>query len=231
MPPNPKRTTSRRSNDAPTRRKPRQPKLAETPVLEAVRPAPAPPPAPAPTLPPVSERWTIGTALVVVAVALAAVFAAFGLVRLLTGDDGLELDAGQPIAASASELTEYAKDHGPVYWIGPPRSGTLEVTRTTGGVYVRYLKPGVAVGDKSPQYTTIATYPRRGAYQEIQRSAGSKAFDSARVDSGALAVWRKSAGTSVYLAHPNRPYLIEVYDPSAQRARSLALSGVVQDAG
>jgi hypothetical protein len=229
MPQKPKRTTARRASEAsPTKRKPRRPKPPER-AVEPVSPAPLPTPAPA--LPPVAERWTIGTALVVVAVALAAVFAAIGIVRLLSGGNGFELESGVPTAASVSDLQEYAADRGPVYWIGAPQKGTLEVTRTSRGIYVRYLPTGVSVGDKSPRYTTIGTYPLRGAHRQLQRSAGSKGFDSARLEGGGLAVWRKSAGTSVYLAYPSRPYLVEVYDPSAQRAKSLALSGVVQRVG
>ena len=229
MPPKPKRTTTRRKSEAAPKRKPssRQPKRAE-PAAEPVSPAPLQTPPPAPAFPPAAERWTIGTALVVVAVALATVLAAFGLLRLVTDDDGLSLDPGAPIAASPSELESYAGDHGPVYWIGAPQSGTLEVTRTARGIYVRYLSKDVSVGDKSPRFTTIGTYPYKGAYQPIQRSAGSKAFGSARLDGGGLAVWRKAAATSVYVAYPHRPYLVEVYDPSARRARSLARSGVVQ---
>jgi hypothetical protein len=230
MPPKPKRTTTRRANDAsPAKRKPSQPKRSE-PAVEPASPAPLPTPTPA-AFPPVAERWTIGTALVVVAVALAAVFAAIGVVRLLGGGDGFKLDAGVPTAASVSDLQEYAADHGPVYWIGAPQKQTLEVTHTSRGTYVRYLPTGVSLGDKSPRYTTIGTYPLRGAYRQLRRSAGSKGFGSARLDGGGLAVWRKSAGTSVYLAYPSRAYLIEVYDPSAQRAKSLALSGVVQRVG
>jgi hypothetical protein len=230
MPPKPKRTTTGRAKEtSPAKRKPRQPKPSE-PAVEPVSPAPLPTPTPV-ALPPVAERWTIGTALVVVALALAAVFAAIGVVRLLSGGDGFKLDAGVPTAASVSDLQEYAADHGPVYWIGAPQKQTLEVTHTSRGTYVRYLPPGIALGDKSPRYTTIGTYPLRGAYRQLERSAGSKGFGSVRLEGGGLAVWRKSAGTSVYLAYPRRAYLVEVYDPSAQRAKSLALSGVVQRVG
>jgi hypothetical protein len=228
MAPKPKRTPTRRPTEAVQRKSnPRQPKPPEPPV-EAVSPAPLP--TPAPSVPPVAtSRWTVGTALVVVLVALTAALAVIGAVRLL-GDDGFQLDSGVPTAASAADLRGYATDSRPVYWIGPAQKGTLEVTRTSRGIYVRYLPDGVALGDKSPRYTTIATYPLKGAYESMQRSARSGGFGSARLDGGGLAAWRKSPGTSVYVAYPRRPYLIEVYDPSPRRARSLALSGVVQRA-
>lgn len=173
---------------------------------------------------------TVGTALVVVLAALVLVVAVFGLLR--RGGGGFHLDAGVPTAASAAQLRQYASPQRPVYWIGPPQQqGKLEVTRTSRGIYVRYLPKGVALGNKSARYTTIATYPLTGAYTSLQHSARSAAFGSARLGDGGLAVWRKSPGTSVYLAYPRRSYLVEVYDPSPQRARSLALSGLVLPVG
>ena len=226
MPPKPKRTPGRGTNGPAERKsKPRQAKRPEPPV-EPVSPAPLP--EATPPLPRVaSSRWTVGTALVVVLVALAAVVAIFGVLRVL-GDDGLTLESGVPTAVSAGDLRDYATGSRPVYWIGPAENGTLEVTHTPRGIYVRYLPEGVELGDRSPRYTTIATYPMRRAYRSMQSSAGSAGFGSARLDGGGLAVWRKTPGTSVYIAYPHRPYLIEVYDPSPRRARSLALSGVVQ---
>jgi hypothetical protein len=231
MPQKPKRTTKRKASDAsqPTR-KPRQTRRVE-PKVEPVAVAPAPTPAPA-ALPPVSERWTIGTALLVVAIGLVVVLATFGVVKLATGGgEALKLDPGVPTAASASALRSYASDHGPVYWIGPSENGRLEVTRTSRGIYVRYLTGTAALGDKSARYTTIGTYPMRGAFQRMTASARSNRFDSAKIPAGGLAAWSKSAPRSVYLAYPRRAYLVEVYDPSAQRARALALSGVVKRLG
>jgi hypothetical protein len=229
VPPKPKRTATPKSGEASkVKRKPRQTKRP-APKVEPSPPAPPPAPAPA-AITPVSERWTIGTALVVVAIALAVVVAAFGVVKLLTGSgtDSLTLEPGVPTAASPSALRSYSSGHGPVYWIGPPENATLEVTRTSRGVYVRYLTGGAEVGDKAARYTTVGTYPLRGAYQRMTTSARSKGFGSAKLAGGGLAAWNKSAATSVYLAYPRRAQLIEVYDPSAQRARALALSGVVQ---
>ena len=44
---------------------------------------------------------------------------------------------------------------------------------------------------------------------------------------GGLAIWSKKRPTSVYLAYPGSDYLVEVFDPSAERARELVLSGEV----
>jgi len=141
------------------------------------------------------------------------------------GKKAFKLDLGVPTAASAGDLRAFASPGRPVYWVGPANSGTLELTRTKGGaVYVRYLPTGVAVGDSAPSYTTIATYSTPDAYATMQRSARTPGFRQSEAASGRLAVWRTSKATSVYLASPNSDYLVEVFDPSPRRARTLALS-------
>ena len=178
-------------------------------------------------MPVATSRWTVGTALVVVFVALALVLAVFGVLRLLGGDDGLALENGVPTEASVSELRDLASPGRPVYWIGPPASGRLEVTKTArNAVYVRYLPPGIELGDSRPKYTTIATYSSANAYAELVESQRSTGVKSERVPGGGLAVWRTSPGTSVYVAYPRVNYLLEVFDPSPVRARALALASV-----
>ena len=169
----------------------------------------------------------MGTALVVVFVALAIVLAVFGVLRLLGGDDGFAPENGVPTEASVSGLRDLASPGRPVYWIGPPASGRLEVTKTSSdAVYVRYLPPGVELGDRRPKYTTIATYSSANAYSELLGSQQSKGVKSERVPGGGLAVWRTSPGTSVYVAYPRVKYLVEVFDPSPVRARALALASL-----
>src|SRR5947208_4417761 len=215
MPPKPKRTGSRSANGP--ERKPRTAKRSTEPV---------PPPRPTPAQPPPASRLTTGTALVVVLVALALVLAVVGVIRIVGGNDGFSLKSGVPTEASPGQLRDYASPSRPVYWVGPPQNGRLEVTRTLKGVYVRYLPPEVKLGAPA-RYTTIATYPLRGAYASLRRSAGRPGFGTAHLAKRALAVWRKSPGTSVYIAYPRKAYLIEVYDPSPVKARSLAISGLV----
>lgn len=221
----PKRTPTTRNKPA-VQRKPSRPKLPPEPVG-----AVAPPPRPLAQLPVASSRWTVGTALVVVFVALAVVLAVFGALRLVGGYDGLTLEDGVPTEASVSDLRELAAPARPVYWIGPPASGRLEVTQTSReALYVRYLPEGVELGDRRPKYTTIATYSSANAYAELLGSQRSRGMKSERVPGGGLAVWRTRPGTSVYVAYPRVKYLVEVFDPSPVRARALAL-GSLQPVG
>jgi hypothetical protein len=231
MPSKPKRTPSPRSKPA-VQRKPRRSKPPPEPV-EAVAPPPPPPPPPltVPQPPVATSRWTVGAALVAVFVALGLVLAVFGALRLLGGGGGLTLEDGVPTEASVPDLQGLASPERPVYWIGPPASGRLEVTKTSrDAVYVRYLPAGVELGDRRPRYTTIATYTSANAYSELLGSQRSKGMKSERVPGGGLAVWRTSPGTSVYVAYPRVKYLVEVFDPSAVRARALAL-GSLQPVG
>lgn len=172
------------------------------------------------------SRWTPGGVLVVILVLLAIAAAIVAALRI--GGErakAFKLDLGVPTTASAGDLRAFASPSRPVYWVGPANSGTLEVTRTSqGAVFVRYLPAGVSVGDRAPSYTTIATYSAPNAYQTTQRSAGSAAFHHAKAPNGGLAVWRLKLPRSVYVAFPGSDYLVEVFDPSPRRARSLALS-------
>jgi hypothetical protein len=217
----PKRTPTPRKKAA-VQRKPPRPKPPAQPAEAA---APTPPPV-AP-LPVATSRWTVGTAFLVVFVALALVLAVFGALRLLGGDDGLTLEDGVPTEASVSDLRELASPSRAVYWIGPPASGRLEVTKTSrDAVYVRYLSEGVEIGDRRPRYSTIATYSSANAYAELLDTQRSQGMKSERVPGGGLAVWRTNAGTSVYVAYPRVKYLVEVFDPSPVRARALALGSL-----
>lgn len=164
--------------------------------------------------------------LLVVMVALAV--AIVSLLRSRDGGKKFELKPGVPTEASAKELREFASSHRPVYWAGPASSGRLELTTTAKAVYVRYLPKGVRTGDQAPNYLTIATYSVPNANASLRRSAKVAGAAHAGAPRGGIAVWRISRPTSVYLAYPGVRYLIEVYDPHARLARSLALGGRVK---
>lgn len=222
-----KRPTSRTSagKSGPRKRPPKPPAKGETPPAAVSPPTPAPPAAPPPVAP---TRWTLGGTLVVVVIVLAmAVTVAAALWMRGDGGKAFKLELGVPTAASVSDLRAFASPGRPVYWVGPANSDTLEVTRTSGGaIYVRYLPAGVAVGDSAPSYTTIATYSTPDAYATLQRSARTRGFRQSKAANGGLAVWQPSQAMSVYLAFPKSDYLVEVYDLSPRRARSLALNRV-----
>jgi hypothetical protein len=161
-------------------------------------------------------------ALGLVAASVAAAF------LLLRGDGSPEPGAAAPAAVSTAALTAFASSHdGPVYWAGPIASRTLELTSTNAGTFVRYLPLSASVGG-SARSITIGTYPLRNAYATAVGRAKSPQMTSRETAGGGLAVWSTTLPTSVYLAFPGVPHLVEVYAPDAAKARSLALSGRIR---
>jgi hypothetical protein len=152
--------------------------------------------------------------------------AAAALIWLARGD---EPELGAPAEASVAELRRVAESSNhAVYWAGPPGSRTLELTRTQGGnVFVRYLPRGTEIGDPRARFTTVATYPRSKAYAQAASAARRPGNARAAAPGGGIVVWSRRRPTSVYVATPGTGVLVEVYDPSPQRARALVLSGAV----
>lgn len=163
-----------------------------------------------------------------VAIALAAFFVGW-LAMNRGGDDVKAAPGSGPTAASESDLRAVAESSShPVYWAGPRDGQTYEVTRTTDGrVYVRYLPAGTEVGDPGAEFLTVGTYPRKGAFAELQRAAKAEGAVSLELGEGGLAVYNESRPTSVYLGYPDAQYQVEVYHPSPAEARRLALAGQV----
>ena len=105
--------------------------------------------------------------------------------------------------------------------------GQLEVTTTSVGTYVRYLPLNAPVGD-SARAITVGTYPMRNAYATAVSRAKTPAMTSRETSGGGLVVWSQKLPTSVYVAFPGVPHLVEVYAPDADDARTLALSGHIR---
>jgi hypothetical protein len=148
---------------------------------------------------------------------------------LLRGEDARPPDvrAGAPLLVSADELAAHARAAGdPVYWAGEIEDRRLELTTTSTGTFVRYLPPGVEVGD-GRRTLTVATYPLANAFATATARARNAQMASEEVERGGLAVWNRRRPTSVYLAFPNGRPLIEIYSPNAGEALRLARSGQV----
>jgi hypothetical protein len=160
---------------------------------------------------------------------------AHGLQLALSGEiipigaaKGQAQGSGRPRAATVGQLRALKSSlPQPVYWLGPEPGKTYEVTVTSDGrIYVRYLPPGANVGDAVP-HTTVGTYPFRkpvAAVKAIAKASGVRAFSIAH---GGIAAVDAHHPTSVYVAFPKSNYQIEVFDPSAARARRLVRSGLV----
>lgn len=162
------------------------------------------------------------------AIGLAA-FIVGWLVMSRGGDDAVPAQGGGAAATSEEELRAFAASAShPVYWAGPKSGFTYELTRTSDGrVYVRYLPEGTDVGDPRAQFLTVGTYPRTGAFAELRRAARASGAVSVDLSRGGLAVFSEARPTSVYFGYPGAKYQVEVYHPSPDEARRLALAGQV----
>jgi hypothetical protein len=162
----------------------------------------------------------------IVAVAVAAGLVAWLLVR---DNDHSSSSRSSVHAASAQQLAAFSGSVGhPVYWAGPRRGFTYELTQTTDGrIYVRYLPSGVPTGSSQPKYLTIGTYPLQNALGAVRAIAKRLHVSPTSLRGGGVAVQDIKHPTSVYFAFPGSDYEVEVYDPSPARALQLALSGQV----
>jgi hypothetical protein len=135
---------------------------------------------------------------------------------------------GTPAAVSESQLKELAsKSNHPIYWAGP-KPGAYELTRTTDGrIYIRYLPSADKVGDRTPSYLTVGTYPTKQAFSAIKRAADRQGGVSVNIERGGLLVFNAGSPKSVYFSYPKSGYQVEVYDPSPQQARTLVLGGKI----
>jgi hypothetical protein len=180
----------------------------------------------------------------VIALALAAAFAAWLLVRGNDDSSGSTTaqttTSGQtttaavgPMAADPAALRAIARDaEHPVYWLGPRRNRVYELTRTSSGrIFIRYLPPGVRVGNRAARFTIVGTYRVENAYDVLLDLSQQQGQRSAPVPGGGLAVYSTSSPSNVYVAYPGSDVQIEVFDPSAERALRLATSGRVVPVG
>jgi hypothetical protein len=165
--------------------------------------------------------------------AVVAATVALGLVAWLVfgGDDNSKTTS--QVAASAASVTELqglpSKVGHDVYWAGKQPGFTYELTKTSqGNIFVRYLPQGVQPGDPRPNFLTVGTYPRPGAYTVLQKFSSRPRSSTRHLSGGGIAVYAKDTPNSVYVAYPGSDLQVEVFDPSAGRALEFASSGRIQ---
>jgi hypothetical protein len=169
----------------------------------------------------------------VVAVALLIGFVVWLLVRDGGNGSGTESTptgaAIGPVAATEDRLRSLSIDEGhPIYWIGAKANTTYELTRTSNGrIFIRYLPKGAPVGVDKADYTIIGTYPVPNATGVLEGLAKNSDEQKLSVPGDGIAVYSTSQPTNVYVAYPGSNLQIEVFDPSADRARRIVTSGQV----
>jgi hypothetical protein len=183
------------------------------------------------SLPPWARRPDVRIGAVV-AVAIAVAVVVWLLVRGGDSNGSSEpprVTAIPAIAASPARLRELSVEVGrPIYWLGPQQGRTYELTRTTlDRIYVRYLPSGTQIGTTEAKYPLVGTYPIENAYNVLKKLATKSGESSFTAPKGGFAVYSTSRPTNIYLAFPGADVQIEVFDPSAERARDLITSGRV----
>jgi hypothetical protein len=128
----------------------------------------------------------------------------------------------KPVVTTPAVLTKLSATLArPVFWLGPVSGSTLELSRSPDGrVYVRYLPSGVRTGSTTP-YLTVATYPVANGLALTTAASKKAGAVAVRLGNGAVAFYQRARPTNVYVAFPGVAEQVEVFDPSAGRARAI----------
>lgn len=168
--------------------------------------------------------------------AVAIVVAVVAWLATRDNGDSSEPAAAEPAAArivSVAELREAAATLAqPIYWAGRMAGKELELRELSeGGVQVLYLPVGTEAGQGSAQSPTVGSYPLADPNAALENIAKRPGSIVRRASDGREVVTSEQSPTNVYFASPDNSVQVEVYDPSAKRAMSLALSGNIQPVG
>jgi hypothetical protein len=161
--------------------------------------------------------------------AIVALAFAVGLIVWLVVRGGGSSTKPEPAGAakaSVGQLRTVADSLGhPIFWLGPRKGYTYELTQTADGkIYIRYLPPGADVGTDK-QYLTVGTYPVTGAFAAIRKQARARGVVSERLAQGGLAVLDAAYPKSVHAAYPGLDYQVEVFDPTPSAAMKTVAAG------
>ncbi len=198
-----------------------------------------------PARPRSGARRRRGAAAIVVAL---IVFVAVGaLVWFLSSTDSMgstepiapAVAASGPVHGVAAKVVSVQALHRlvrangrPLYWAGARRATRIEYTRRTDGTtFVRYLTGHAKAGDPSAGYVVVATYSQPDAYRRVSAIASRSHLTEVRLGDGGVAITRPGRPQNIYLVYPKRPYQIEVYAPTPQRARRLVFAGAIKPVG
>jgi sugar/nucleoside kinase (ribokinase family) len=130
---------------------------------------------------------------------------------------------------SEAELAERAAALGqPIFWAGPVDGTELELEELQGeGVRVRYVPEGSEAGEAPPEALTVGSYLLPNPQEALETFANEPGSATRQGENGREVVVDTERPTSVYFVDPEDTVQVEVYDPSPEKAMSLALSGKV----
>ena len=102
----------------------------------------------------------------------------------------------------------------------------LELEELQGeGVRVRYVPEGTEAGKAPPEALTVGSYLLPNPQEALETFANEPGSATRQGKNGREVVVDTEQPTSVYFVDPEDTVQVEVYDPSPEKAMSLALSG------
>jgi hypothetical protein len=136
---------------------------------------------------------------------------------------------GGPVGVTQEQLVALSQRlNQPIYWAGNISGTRMELTETSSSyAYLRYLTSDAPVGDSSPGFLTVGTYPQVNAYKNLSSYARNNRANTERIQNGGIAVVIPKSPTSVYFAYPRQDVQIEVYDPQPDKALEMVKSGQI----
>lgn len=173
-------------------------------------------------------KFSAITALISIFLTL-AVIVAFKPSIVFGGEISVQGQTLGQVALTESQLRDIVKREDVVaYWSGPQENALYSlVINNNHQVFVRYLPNGKGLDDTSATYRVVATYPQADAFT-VTKAAGNQPNAISFVNGdGAQVFYSKTLSGNVYVAYPDVPFEIEVFDPADGVALSMATASDV----
>jgi hypothetical protein len=165
-----------------------------------------------------------------IAVTAVAITVAIGAIALHNHNQGTwrgDALAGK-VALTQSQLENLVTDESiTAYWAGP-RPGYLYSidTTTKDRVFLQYIQANKNSSNVVANSRVVATYFAKDGFARTVAAATLSGNTGFRNPNGSVVFYSKNRNTDIYLAFPGKEVQIEIFDPLAGQALSLA---VLQD--
>ena len=182
-----------------------------------------------------SENWSRRLFIRLSALTIAALVIGYGIAHFqdhaTISSQNLALSTTGQVALTESQLITAVRDAKvTIYWVGPQGDTRylLTIDKTGSGI-IRYIPISGAVSSTTTATRTVATYNANGAYAKsvsVSTKVGNSTFQNA---DKSLVFYKNSDTNDIFMAFPGKNFQVEIFDPVAGQALSLAvLAGQVR---